>query len=338
MGIPAGAAAAISAAAAVAGTGASLYGATQSSAAQAKAANAIAAQNQATQQAQNLAFGQRLAAGNAQTDAQTAAMQQTMADRNAATAQMRTAQSSAQDQQKAVLDAENQQQDALRARGDQAAQDLLAQTSQPTLAAGQTNAQNQAALLLGQVAPSGPQPNDPRGTGDDTATKNAVSRRLAEAATNVRNYGSKVAAVNAYSQPTFDVNQAITDNKTGIMPATTAESLLRAGSATRLLPSQIAYRNAGDLGAAMDELIRSRGQGALDTASLSYGNATDIANLGQSDATTLAANKAAQIKQDAAFQQSLGGIVSGVGQLGLYGAGYLGGNPLKPTPTTPAAA
>jgi hypothetical protein len=317
MGIGAGTAAVISAGAAALG------------------ASAIRDQNLATSQAQQQAFNQRLAASSAQTDAQTAAMQQTMADRQTATAQMRTAQSSAQQQQQSVLDAENQQADALRARGDAAAQQLLHQTNQPTLAADQTNAQDQGALLLGQVAPSGPQPSDPRGTGDP-ATTAAVSRRLAEAATNVRTYGSKVAAVNAYSQPTFDVNQAISENKTGIMPATTAESLLRAGSATRLLPSQIAYRNAGDLGAAMDELIRSRGQGALDTASLSYGNATNIANLGQSDATTLAANKAAQIKQDALAQQSLGGIISGVGQLGLYGAGYLGGNPLKSTPTTPA--
>jgi hypothetical protein len=35
-------------------------------------------------------------------------------------------------------------------------------------------------------------------------------------------------------------------------------------------------------------------------------------------------------------QQSLGGIVSGVGQLGLYGAGYYGGNPFKSTPAPTA--
>jgi hypothetical protein len=294
-----------------------------SSQAQSRAANAIAQQNQATTAAQNQAFTQRMAAANAQTAAQSAAMQQTMADRSTAATSMRTAQLNAQQSQQDILAAENKQAEALRGTGDQAAQTLLQQTTGPQLAQGQQNAAAQGALLLGQAAPQGPAPTDPQGTGD-TATQDAVKRRLAEAATNVRTYGSKVSALQSYSQPTADIGQAIAANQYGIMPAQAAESLLRSGSATRLLPSQVAYRNAGDLGQAMDQLIASRGQGALDTAGLSYGNAVSTANLAQSDADTIAANRAAQAKADAAYQQSLGGIVSSVGQLGLYGAGRYG--------------
>ena len=327
----------VPAAAAAVSAAAGLGGAVMSSQAQASAANAIRSQNLATQQAQQDAFIQRMGASNRQTDAQSAVMQQTMADRAAATNIMRQGQQSALQRQQDILDAENKQAEALRGQGDTQAQQLLAQTNQTQLAASQTGAQNQAAMLLGQVAPQGPQPTDPRGTEGDTATQGAVSRRLAEAATNIRTYGSKVAAVNAYSQPTQDVNLAITGNQTGIMPAIAAEKLLAAGSGTRLLPSQVAYRNAGDLGAAMDTLISSRGQSGLDTAALSYGNQTGLANLTQSDATTLAANTANQAKADAAAREATGGIISGLGNLGLYGTGYYFGGPsfLKPQ-TAPA--
>jgi hypothetical protein len=304
----------------------SIGGTIMSSQAQQKAANAIQEQNFATQQAQNTAFNQRIGAASRQTDAQSAVMQQTMADRASATADMRQAQSSAQQRQQDILNAENTQQESLRAAGDTQAQDLLARTNATQLAQGQQDYQNRANLLLDQATPQGPQPSDPQGSGD-AATKGALTRRLAEAATNVRSYGSKVAALGAYNQPIQDINLAIAGNQYGIMPAQSAEKLLRAGASTRLLPSQVAYRNAGDLGGAMDEILRSRGQSGLDTAALSYGNAVSTANLGQSDADTIAANRAAQAKADAAYQQSLGGIVSGVGQLGLYGAGYYGSHP-----------
>jgi hypothetical protein len=98
----------------------------------------------------------------------------------------------------------------------------------------------------------------------------------------------------------------------------------------------VAYGAATGEGQTQLGLIGSRGQNALDAAGLSYGNAIDIANLGQSDATTLAANKAAQAKQDAAYQQSLGGIVSGIGNLGLYGAAMYGGLGKSLLPGQPA--
>jgi hypothetical protein len=332
MGVSAATAAtAATIASAAIGTGASLYGAAQSSNAQSKAADAIRQQNLATSQAQQQAFNQRMQAANAQTAGQTAAMEQSFQDQQAASRQTGQAQMAALKSTQDVLQTENTQADNLRQAGDTQAQLLLGQTNPAALAAAQKSQQDQATALLAQnmPAPAGPQATDPSGgtnaVGNDPANRAASARRTAEAATNIRDYGSKIATLSAYDAPTNAVNLAVSANKTGIMPAETADYLLRSGSGTRLLPSQVAYQAATGEGNTQLNLIGSRGQNALDAAGLSYGNAVDIANLGQSDATTLAANKAAQAKQDAAYQQSLGGIVSGVGNLGLYGAAMYGG-------------
>ena len=59
----------------------------------------------------------------------------------------------------------------------------------------------------------------------------------------------------------------------------------------------------------------------MDQASLQASNKIGLANLAQGDTNTIAANKAAQAKADADYQKSVGGIISGIGNLGLYGAG-----------------
>lgn len=305
---------------------ASIGGTLLSASAQSSAARATQAANLQTQQAQQQAFTERMNAALSQTAQQQQAASDTMQARNIAASQMRESQIAAQQRQQDILAAENQQADALRAKGDEQARLLLDQTNADQLAAAQQRARDQASLLLNQNAPvSGPQPSDPRGTGDDPATKSATARRMAEAASNIRTYGAKVSALTAAGQPITDIGLAIAANKYGIAPAQQAESLLRGGSDTRLQPAQVAFRNAGDLGSAMDALLSSKGQSALDAASLSYGNKVAGANLLQSDLTQLAENKRLQAQADAQFKQSIGGIISGVGQLGLYGAGALGG-------------
>lgn len=328
MGISAGAATAIaagiSAATAVGGT-------VMSAQASNRNAASIANQNRALETSQNQGFMSRMVAGNAQTAAQQATMDQTMADRNAAFTQMREGQTGAMKQQQDILAAENTQEDSLRAAGDAAGQQLTNATSGPTLAAAQDASRAQAAALLSSstaapiLGPSGTDPN--AGASGDPATKQALARRMAEAATNIRDYGSKVGNVTSYSQPAETVNNAIAANQYGIMPAETAETLLKGGSPIRLAPSQIAYQGATNTGAATDALIQSRGQSGLDAAGLSYGNATDIANLTQGDADTIAANRAKQAQADSAYQASLGNLVTGVGNLGLYGTAYLSGGP-----------
>ena len=329
-------AAAIPIAIAAVGAAASTYGAVQSSNAQKSAANALAQQNAATQQAQQQAFVTRIGAQSNQSDQQTAIAQQMMADRNTAANQMRAGQSSALDQQNQILGRENAQAEALRQQGDTQAQALLDRTNAANLTAAQDQAQQRATTLLEasqQAAPPpGPSASDPSGDASgssDPVTRAAVAARLHQAATNVRSYGADIAKVASYGQPLQAVGQAISANKVGIMPAAAADELLRGpGAAVRLLPSQIAYQNATNTGGAMDTLLQSRGQGQLNLAGLDFGNTVSSANLEQSDANTLAANKAAQAKADAAYAQQVAGIYSGIGQLGLYGAGYLGGNPL----------
>jgi hypothetical protein len=323
----------VSASIAVASAAASLGGSYMNAQVQTRAANSIAEQNRVTALAQNQGFTDRMRAAIAQTGSQQSVMDQTMTDRNAAFTQMREGQAAAMKQQQDILAAENAKAEDLRAQGDTAGQQMLASTSGDQLSGSQDASRAQAAALLSSatappiVGPSGTDPNAGGSSSGDGATKQAIARRLAEATTNIRTYGGKVGDVTSYAQPGQTVSDAIAANRFGIMPAQAAERLLVAGSPTRLAPATIAYRNATNTGASTDALIQSRGQSGLDAASLSYGNATDISNLTQQDATTIAANKNRQAQEDAAAQQSLAGIVSGVGNLGLKGVGYYGSTP-----------
>jgi hypothetical protein len=209
----------------------------------------------------------------------------------------------------------------------------------------QQGAQDQAAMLLAASqapGPTGPAATDPSGSGastsvNDPVMKTALARRMGIAAANIRQYGSDIARVASYGQPLHDTGQAVTENQTAIMPTQAAEKLLAGGSNIRLLPSQIAYRNATDYGGAVDQLIQQRAAGENQYAGLQYGNTTGSANLRQSDADTQAANAAAQAKADAQWQQQVAGLYSGIGQLGLYGAGRYGPAILPGASGLPAA-
>src|SRR5215472_10378917 len=131
--------------------GTSIYGGVQQANAQRSAANAIAQQNAADIAAQNQGFTQRMEATQAQTQAQQQAFQQTIANRAQIADTMRQQQQGAFQANQSVLGAENTQQEALRAVGDQAAQNLLSQTSAPQLAQSQSDYQTQAANMLGNA-------------------------------------------------------------------------------------------------------------------------------------------------------------------------------------------
>ena len=324
---------------ALAGVGTSLYGAASSAGAAQDAAAATARSNQQMRDAQNTAFQQRMAATGRQTDAQRASMTQTMADRNAAAALMRQEQSRAMDANKLNLEQENRLAEGYRREGDTKAQELLTDTDAQALAKMQAQReQDQNQLLTANMPTTGPGPgaSDPT-AGLTSSTREAIARRGAEAATNIRDYGSKIARAASYGAPMFGVGQEIAENKFGIMPATAADALLHSGAPVRALPGQIAYRTAGAEGGAMDEVIRSRGQGELDTAALQYGNETGVANLGQSNAYTTAKNTADQAKADAAYKQAIAGIYSQLGNAAIQGAGYFGlfgGGGATPSPTS----
>ena len=311
---------------ALAGVGSSIYGATSSAGAAADAAKATARANQQMRDAQNLAFNQRMAATGRQTDAQRAAMNQTMADRSAAAALMRQEQTRAINANQANLAEENRRAESYRAEGDTAARKLLTDTDAQAMEKMEQQRIASQNLLLDQNMPvtgPGPGATDPT-EGMSSSTRTALARRGAEAATNIRDYGSKIANLASYSAPMFGVGQAVSENKFGIMPAQAADTLLRTGAPIRALPSQIAFRSAAAEGGAMDEVIRSRGQSELDTASLQFGNETGIANLGQQNAYTTAKNASDQARADAAYKQAIAGIYSQLGNAAIQGAGYFG--------------
>ena len=331
IGLTAGQIAAIAAATSAA---AGIGGTIMSAQAQSNAASAVARQNWLTTQAQNQAFYERNAAAQRQTSAQQAVQDQALSDRMIASTQTQQAEQAALKRQQDILAAETQQQQAQTQQGDVAAQDLLARTNAEQLQGSQDRAKAQMMALLtggGGDRPLGPQGTSPT---DDPATTGATARRLAEAATNIRNYGSKVAQTASYAQPMQDVGQAITGNQIGIMPTAIAAKLLHSGSDTRLLPATVQYLGAQQQGGTMQDVISSRQQAGLNLAGLEYGNSVAASNLRQQDIDTLAGNQAAQAQENAKAQQSLGQLVSGIGNLGLYATGYYFGGPdwLHPKP------
>jgi hypothetical protein len=349
-GVGASTAAAIAAAAPWVAAGTTLatgiYSGAQGSAAATKSANAIRDQNTATMAAQNLAFNQRINATRAQSDAQADTARRELAARTTSALSTNAARDAALTRQNTVLGAENDTASQLRDVGDQRARDLLAATSRPALDQSQTGYQDdQAASLTTIQAPgaTGPVATDPSGSGamttsNDPATKQAFARRMGIAAANIRQYGADIARVASYGQPMVTTGQAITANQTGIMPAQTADTLLRGGSAVRLLPSQTAYAHATDYGRAEDTAIQAKAAGENTYSGLAFGNTTGAANLGQSDADTRAANTARQATSDADWQKQVAGLIQGIGNLGAYGAGLYGPNvlPRPKTATVPA--
>jgi hypothetical protein len=334
MGVSAGTAALISAGV---GAAASLGGAAMSSSAANASAQATATENQRLRTSQNEGFTARLNAQLAQTQAQRGVSSETYSARTAAADTTNAAQLKSLSDYRDVLNTENTQAQGFRATGDTAAGTLLSSTTGTTLADAQAAKEAEAAALLAPHIPTGPEPSDPSGTNtvsSDPAYQAASKRRTAEAATNIRNYGSTIGKVASYAAPISTVENAVAANKVAIMPAQTADYLLRSGSSTRLLPSQEAYTAASGEGGAEQTLLKAKGQAGLDEAALTYGNTTAQANLAQADKDTLARNAAAQAKSDADYAASQGKIISGIGQLGLYGAGRIGGLSDIFTPST----
>jgi hypothetical protein len=306
---------------AVAGGAMGLYGASQQASAQKKAANAIAEQNQADIAAQTQGYAQRLADTKVQTEAQKAAWNTTMGNVNQIADTMRTTQNSALDAQASVNDAANQQEAGYRAQGQQAAGDLLDTTSAGNMQQAQMDWESNVRDLL---TPYMPQGSTAVGTGDDPEVAAAVARRTAQAATNIRQWGADNAKVGSYVAPMTLVQNAITNAKTGIMPAQIASDLLQSSYPVLENPARQSWSDAGTYGAAATAAAQQAGQNALDVAGLRFQNDQGLANLQQANTEQAAANKASQATADAQFQAQMGALISGIGNLGLQGAGYYG--------------
>lgn len=314
-----------------AGLGASLYGGMQQSKAAQSAAQAVADQNRANQQAQQTAFTTRNTAAQQQVQDQLAANTEGIQGRTQVAQQYFDQQRNALKQYQEELAAQNQTATSLRQTGDTAAKQLLDASSAENLQIAQDRRRAEAQALLEQGQGGDPDvPGNPDTSAPgDSVTQGAVKARLARAATNIRNYGSRVAQQASYAGPTNQVGLNVADAAYGIMPARAADELLRSGSSTRLLPTKVAYRGAQTEGKTADILGQLSTQDALTAAGLSYGNAVDIANLKQSNEQTTAANIAAQAKADAEAKKASGAMISSLGNLAMYGAGYFGGPSLS---------
>jgi len=304
---------------AVAGAGTSLYGMNQTANAQKAGANAIKEQNISDQIAQTKGFNQRLDATNAQTQAQKEAWQGTLTGQQQVADAMREGQSGAISRQQDVLGAVNDQEGALHETGMRYGNDLLDATSGANLGQAQTDWQHEAAHLLDTNMPGG----GDSGTEDDY-TNAALTRRAAEAASNIRQYGSRAAKVASYRSPLDLIQNANTETATGIMPAAAASKLLQSSAPVMLAPSEQQWTNVTQAGQAGMSAVQQQGQTAQNIAGLQYANSTDIANLNQSNATVTADNISKQAQANAAYKAAMGNVISGIGNLGLQGAGYYG--------------
>ena len=244
---------------------------------------------------------------------------------------MRGGQTSAIEGQQDLLAGMNAEEGGYRDQGYANADDLMGKTSGENLAGAQSDWNSQAAHLLDANYPV----SGDSGTSDGV-TNAALSRRAAEAATNIRAYGSKASQVGSYAAPLRTIQNAVTDSQTGIMPSAMASKLLQNSQPVLMSPSQTAWGNAGKYGEAAMGAAAAAGQSAQNIAGLQYQDSTDIANLTQADKATTAANIAEQAKADAAYKASMGQVFSSLGNLGLQGAGYYGKLPSFLQTGTPA--
>ena len=182
------------------GTAASLAGTYMGAQAQKQQSAAITAANQATLKAQNEGFTQRLNAGLQQTGAQTAAAQETLNARNQAATSMRGQQMQELQRYQDTINAQNAEAERLRSTGDVQAQALLSATNPSSLAQAEEQRRQQSAAMLEANLPASPEATSPdNATGRDPVVGGALARRTAEAATNIRNYGSKIARAGSYA-------------------------------------------------------------------------------------------------------------------------------------------
>jgi hypothetical protein len=301
---------------------------------------ASAARNAQEQQmaAQNQAFEARNAAQVQQTTEQAAAQNQGQANYLAQEQAMRANQSGALQKEQDVINTMNQQEQQVQQNTQQQVQNTTQNVITPqTLAAAQATSQAQREAgttpVVQDIAASDPTAS-PATAG--SATKSAMADAMAKAAAYTQQYGKNLAVLGSYSAPVATTGLATKDLAMGLMPSAAADQLLKAGASARLLPSQVAYQNATNLG---QSEIASNTQRTNDLMSLSKmreQNAVDEATLGQADtnANIQTGLNAAQAR--AAALSSVGQGVSAVGNAGLlYGASKGGFSDLfgAPTPT-----
>jgi hypothetical protein len=308
---------------------ATVGGAVMSASNQASVANAQMQAAQQTQEAQNQGFMQRMQAQSDQNQRDYATQQAAIQANAAGETQMEQQQQQAWANREQQIQAANNQTQAIGAAAQKAAADTQAQVTPEKLAQAQA-AQKQQIEALAQPGinnistgttqtPSGPVAQSPS-TNNETAS--AIATRLAQAATATRDYVANRAQVASYGAPI-----ATMANATQNLNAETAPLAFNQATAEQiqplLQPSTVQYGAAGNYYQNLLKAISARTQGRINVSqAIASGNITN-ADLVQADQTTQAQNQAAYAAWKAA-SDPVPGILSAVGQAGLYGAGYLG--------------
>jgi hypothetical protein len=310
---------------------ATVGGAIMSSQSQASVANAQMSAARQTQIAQNTGFMQRLQAQSDQQQRDYATQQSAIQARADAQNQLETSQNQATADREAQIASSNEQAKTI---GSQAQQAITNATSQVNPAQAQAAQQQQIMQLAtaGGGAATGPTaaaPADasgnPAGVAAPTSneTASAIATRLAQAAAQTRDYAGKRATVASYGAPLAQIANVTQGLNTTSLPLADRERQIQASLPAQLGPSTVGYQTAGNYYKSLLDVIQARTQGRLNVSQAIGAGDITTADLQQADIGNAAQNQAAVAAWKAA-SDPLPGILSGVGQAGMYGAGYLG--------------
>lgn len=310
----AGIAAGVGAAATLAGAGIS-YSAASHSAAAAEAAQ----QQELT--SQNTAFQSRIAAQNQETQEQAAIQDKSQASYLAAEQQMRQQQSQALSDQQTAVNKMNQQEQQIQDQTTQQVQQTTqAITPQSLQQAQEVSAQERMQPVQQTAADIGAS-NPLSSSGEGSATKSALAKAMSDAAEYTQGYGERAATLGSYSAPMQAVDLAASNLKTNLLPAATADTLLKAGVNARLLPYTTAYSGAGTLGQAAIDANTQNTSEQMSLASTKAQYAEDLADLGQTDTNAIIQTGLNVTQARDAATASLGKGIEGLGTAAIgFGA------------------
>jgi hypothetical protein len=304
--------------ASVVGTGVSAIGGMQ-------AASAARSAQARAQQAQNEAFNARMQAQRVALGEQTAINTQSAKKFSDQQAEQQAAQSGALTERGNLVRQLNEQQAATSAQADQTVQQGVDSANRAALQGAQTSQVAQQTALntpvVAQVAA-----NNPLGAAgtNSAVTKQAIDEANKGAASYVKNYGDTQARLSGYNAPIALAGNAATTIGTNLMPASVADQLVRTSAPAILAPSTTAYQQAGTYGQAQQEALQREQAGLTGLVNTKAQNATDLANLKQSDDMTVIQNQLVNAQQKAAQLSGLGSGISAIGNAGLMFAGSQG--------------
>lgn len=308
--------------AAIGGLVASAAGAATQYVASQNASSAAASAQSQQIAAQQQAFAARNAAQVEQTREQATAQNQGQAEYLKQEQAMRDSQSQALAQKQATVNQMNTQEQQVQRDTQQQVQNTTQNVVTPqTLAAAQTaqEAQRNAGVapVVADIRATDPtaQPTA------SNATKSALADAMSKAADYTQQYGANLARVGAYSAPVSTTNIATKELAGNLMPSASADQLLKAGASARLLPSDVAYQNATNLGQSEISSNTQRTTDLMNLTRMKEQNAVDLATLGQSDTNANIQTGLNYAQARAAALKSLGSGASALGSAGItYGA------------------